>query len=62
MWKTFLQKHATGAAKIELHTIAVERGMEWEDAPHLVESLQGILRMGSISLIVSVSLIKPFGN
>ncbi|KFM82075.1 Protein strawberry notch-like protein, partial [Stegodyphus mimosarum] len=28
----FLQKHATGAAKTELHTVLVERGLSWEGA------------------------------
>ena len=27
---TFLRKHATGKAKIELHVLHVERGMSWE--------------------------------
>ena len=29
---TFLRKHATGKAKIELHVLQVERGMSWEGA------------------------------
>ena len=29
---TFLRKHATGKAKIELHVLQVERGMSWEQA------------------------------
>ncbi|GIZ01189.1 protein strawberry notch homolog 1 [Caerostris extrusa] len=29
---TFLQKHATGVAKTELHTVLVERGLSWEGA------------------------------
>ena len=29
---TFLRKHATGKAKIELHVLNVERGMSWEAA------------------------------
>ena len=29
---TFLRKHATGKAKIELHVLTVERGMSWEAA------------------------------
>merc|ERR1719233_2784651 len=29
---TFLRKHATGKAKIELHVLQVERGMSWEAA------------------------------
>ena len=27
---SFMQKHATGAAKTELHTVLVERGLSWE--------------------------------
>ena len=27
---TFLRKHATGKAKIELHVLQVERGMSWD--------------------------------
>lgn len=34
-FKYFLKKHATGAAKIELHTVSVERGMSWEEAQTL---------------------------
>ena len=29
---TFLRKHATGKAKIELHVLQVERGMSWDQA------------------------------
>jgi len=29
---TFVRKHATGKAKIELHVLQVERGMSWEGA------------------------------
>merc|ERR1719397_244694 len=29
---TFVRKHATGKAKIELHVLQVERGMSWEQA------------------------------
>ena len=29
---TFLRKHATGKAKIELHVLQVERGMSWDGA------------------------------
>lgn len=29
---TFMQKHATGVAKTELHTVLVERGLSWEAA------------------------------
>ena len=33
--RTFLKKHSTGAAKIEFHAVAVERGMSWEEAKNL---------------------------
>ena len=29
---TFMRKHATGKAKIELHILHVERGVSWEAA------------------------------
>lgn len=29
---SFLQKHVTGTAKTELHTVLVERGLSWEEA------------------------------
>lgn len=34
--KVFYHKHATGAAVIELHEVAVERGMSWDEAKGLV--------------------------
>lgn len=36
--QVFYHKHSTGAAKIELHEISVERGMNWEDAKRLASS------------------------
>ncbi|KAI1293580.1 Protein strawberry notch -like protein 1 [Halotydeus destructor] len=33
--RTFFLKHSTGAAKVELHEVAVERGMAWEEAESL---------------------------
>lgn len=42
---TFLRKHATGKAKIELHVLQVERGMSWdlalEKEKELSDSEQG---------------------
>lgn len=34
---SFLQKHATGTAKTELHTVLVERGLSWEAALEKLE-------------------------
>ena len=34
--RTFIRKHSTGVAKIELHVVKVERGMSWEEAHSLV--------------------------
>ncbi|KAG8183494.1 hypothetical protein JTE90_003847 [Oedothorax gibbosus] len=34
---SFLQKHATGTAKTELHTVLVERGISWEEALEKLE-------------------------
>lgn len=33
--QVFYHKHSTGAAKIELHEVAVERGMSWDEAKGL---------------------------
>lgn len=33
--RSFFRKHSTGAAKIEFHSVAVERGMSWEEAYNL---------------------------
>ena len=38
---TFMRKHATGKAKIELHILQVERGMSWEKAVEKMEELTG---------------------
>jgi len=39
---TFLRKHATGKAKIELHVLSVERGLSWEAAQEKWAELTGI--------------------
>ena len=39
---TFLRKHATGKAKIELHVLSVERGLSWEGAQEKWAELTGI--------------------
>lgn len=39
---TFLRKHATGKAKIELHVLNVERGLSWESAQEKWAELTGI--------------------
>ena len=38
---TFLRKHATGAAKIELHVLTVERGLSFDEAVEKYEELEG---------------------
>jgi len=38
---TFMRKHATGTAKIELHVLHVERGMSWEGAKERHSALTG---------------------
>ena len=38
---TFIRKHATGKAKIELHVLTVERGLSWEAAKEKWENLVG---------------------
>jgi len=38
---TFMRKHATGTAKIELHVLHVERGMSWEGALERNSELTG---------------------
>ena len=38
---TFIRKHATGKAKIELHVLTVERGLSWEAAKEKWEDLVG---------------------
>lgn len=38
---TFMRKHATGKAKIELHILHVERGLSWEKAVEKFEELTG---------------------
>ena len=41
---TFMRKHATGKAKIELHILQVERGMSWEKAVEKMEEINGLTR------------------
>ena len=38
---TFVRKHATGKAKIELHVLTVERGISWEGAKDKWQELVG---------------------
>eukprot|EP00092_Neocalanus_flemingeri_P007898 GFUD01008524.1.p1 GENE.GFUD01008524.1~~GFUD01008524.1.p1 ORF type:complete len:1137 (+),score=338.24 GFUD01008524.1:191-3601(+) len=38
---TFVRKHATGKAKIELHVLQVERGMSWEGAQEKEKEVGG---------------------
>ncbi len=38
---TFMRKHATGEAKIELHVLQVERGLSWQGAQDKWEELVG---------------------
>ena len=38
---TFVRKHATGKAKIELHVLTVERGISWEAAQEKWQELIG---------------------
>ena len=38
---TFIRKHSTGKAKIELHVLNVERGLSWEAAKEKWEELIG---------------------
>lgn len=38
---TFMRKHSTGKAKIELHILHVERGLSWEKAEEKSEELTG---------------------
>ena len=38
---TFMRKHATGKAKIELHILHVERGLSWDKAEEKSEELNG---------------------
>ena len=38
---TFVRKHATGKAKIDLHVLTVERGISWEAAKQKWQDLAG---------------------
>jgi hypothetical protein len=38
---TFVRKHATGKAKIELHVLTVERGLSWDNAKDKWQELVG---------------------
>ena len=38
---TFIRKHATGKAKIELYVLTMERGLSWEAAKEKWENLVG---------------------
>jgi hypothetical protein len=73
--QVFFHKHSTGAAKIELHELAVERGMSWEDSSslfkhcktpdegyYLTNSDSNSASKMSIFLAVSDSSVKTFSK
>ena len=73
--QVFFHKHSTGAAKIELHELAVERGMSWEDSSvlfkHCKNTDEGYYLTNSenkstskmgIFLAVSDSSVKTFSK
>ena len=62
---TFIRKHSTGKAKIELHVLTVERGLSWEDSKEKWQDLIGedegyylsqITRNGKRTAILAVQL------